>query len=210
MIDHEKLNLASGESKFDGFLNIDRADAPGVNAIIDLEDFPWPIASNSAKEVVCNHYIEHIPMETYGRRLIRMIKNSDSWESFQKRVNEVDMEAPSDGLIMFMDELYRILKPGGTATFVTPYYQGSIAWQDPTHRRGITEITYKYFDKQWRHNSKLDHYGIKSDFDVKIKGYDFHKDMTFASEDDRKFAMRAYNNVIISMYAVLTKKYVIL
>jgi hypothetical protein len=210
MIDHEKLNLASGESKFDGFLNIDRADAPGVNAIIDLEDFPWPIASNSAKEVVCNHYIEHIPMETYGRRLIRMIKNSDSWESFQKRVNEVDMEAPSDGLIMFMDELYRILKPGGTATFVTPYYQGSIAWQDPTHRRGITEITFQYFNKQWRVNSKLSHYGIKSDFDVRLKGYDYFPDVKYASDDEKKWALRTMNNVVISMYVVLTKKYDIL
>ena len=210
MISHEKLNLASGEIQIEGFLNIDKADIKGVNAIIDLEDFPWPIESNSAKEIICNHYIEHIPMETYGKRLVKIIKASSSWEQFQQRVNVIDLEGPSDGLILFMNEIYRILKPGGTVSFATPYYAGGILWQDPTHRRGITEITYKYFDKQWRINSKLMHYGITADFDVKLKGYDLYPNVNHATEEDKKFSMRCYNNIIISMYVVLTKKYDIL
>lgn len=210
MISHEKLNLASGESKFDGFFNIDRSAAKGVEAIVDLEVFPWPIESNSAEEIVCNHYIEHIPMETYGKTLVKMIQKSSSWEDFQSKVSEIDFSGPSDGLILFMNEIYRILKPGGTASFATPYYQGGILWQDPTHRRGITELTYKYFDKQWRHNSKLDHYGITTDFDVKLKGYDLFPDVTYQTDDEKKWFMRTMNNIVISMYVVLTKKHIIL
>ena len=209
MIDYEKLNLAGGQVKIDGFMTIDRVMAKNVDKVVDLEDFPWPIKSNSAKEIICSHYIEHIPMETYGKRLVKLIQASYSWEDFRERVREIDLDGPSDGLILFMDEVYRILKPGGTATFATPYYQGGILWQDPTHRRGITELTYKYFDKQWRDNSKLNHYGIKSDFDVKLKGYDMFPDIKFTTDDEKKFGMRCYNNVIISMYVVLTKKHVI-
>jgi SAM-dependent methyltransferase len=74
------------------------------------------------------------------------------------------VEHTSD-LIKFMDEVYRILKPGGKITIVAPYYNSIRCWQDPTHKRAISEMTFMYFNKGWRDMNKLDHYGIKSDFD---------------------------------------------
>lgn len=50
------------------------------------------------------------------------------------------------GFLRFMDEIWRILRPGGTLLIVTPY-AGSIGyWADPTHINGITENTWLYFD----------------------------------------------------------------
>lgn len=45
-----------------------------------------------------------------------------------------------------MNEIWRILKPGGRFVFVVPYAGSAGFWQDPTHCNGITEATLSYFD----------------------------------------------------------------
>lgn len=50
------------------------------------------------------------------------------------------------GFLRFMDEAWRVLRPGGTFMISTPY-AGSIGyWADPTHVNGCTEMTWGYFD----------------------------------------------------------------
>jgi len=40
-------------------------------------------------------------------------------------------------------------------TFVCPYYSSIRAWQDPTHKRAISEATFLYFDKDWKKPKNL-------------------------------------------------------
>ena len=108
-------------------------------------------------------------------------------------------------LIAFVDELWRIMKPGARATIIAPYYTSIRAWQDPTHKRPISEMTFMYFNKGWRDANKLDHYSIKSDFDFTY-GYQMMPDWANRAEEARVFAMRHYCNVISDIHIVLTKK----
>ena len=94
-------------------------------------------------------------------------------ESAEEIICSHYVEHTSD-LIKFMDEVYRILKPGGRIKVIAPYYNSMRCWQDPTHKRAISEATFLYFNKQWRETNKLDHYGIQSDFDF-VYGYDIKK-----------------------------------
>lgn len=48
--------------------------------------------------------------------------------------------------IKVMDEIWRVLKPGGQLAFVVPYAGSPGFWQDPTHCNGISEATMYYFD----------------------------------------------------------------
>lgn len=206
MINHPRLNLASGQTVFPGFLNIDKVRCANVNEVVDLEVFPWPIESDSAERIICNQYVEHIPHDTYAKRLVRMVQLSSSWEEFQRRVYEIDLNAPSDGLILFMDEVYRIMKVGGMINISTPYYLSDICWRDPTHVRAMTEVTFRYFNKKWRDNSLLDHYGINSDFDFHLRPYDFYEGQIFTEDHEREIAVRYYNNVIACLHVWLTKR----
>ncbi len=108
-------------------------------------------------------------------------------------------------LIAFMNELHRIMVPGGTALIRAPYYNSMRAWQDPTHTRAISEATFLYYNKDWREANKLDHYPIKCDFDYSY-GYDFTPDWAMRSEESKAFAVRHYTNVVMDIQAVLTKK----
>ena len=108
-------------------------------------------------------------------------------------------------LIKFMNEVYRILKPGGRVHFRAPYYNSMRAWQDPTHTRAISEATFLYYNKDWRVQNKLDHYPINCDFDFSF-GYDLTPDWALRSEEAKAFAIRHYTNVVSDIQAILTKK----
>lgn len=51
-----------------------------------------------------------------------------------------------DNFMKAMEELYRIMKPGGVVKVSVPYWNSSFAHIDPTHRRGFHEHTFKFFD----------------------------------------------------------------
>lgn len=55
-------------------------------------------------------------------------------------------------LTLFMAELWRVCKDGAEVHISHPYQFNVRAWQDPTHVRCINEISWFYFDKEWRGN----------------------------------------------------------
>ena len=51
--------------------------------------------------------------------------------------------------IPLMNELWRIMKPGGQLMLSTPYPGSQGYWQDPTHCNGWNEATFQYFDPRF-------------------------------------------------------------
>ncbi len=172
-----RVNLACGQTKQEGWIGVDIAKCPGVDVVHDLNKFPWPFKSDSVDEVLVSHYVEHIPLDT----------------------------PKGDGLILFMNELHRILKPGGKATILAPYYSSMRCWQDPTHRRAISEATFLYFNQGWREQNKLDHYPITANFDYAY-GYVMSPEWSGRNDELRTFAVRNYVNSVNDIQVLMTKR----
>jgi predicted SAM-dependent methyltransferase len=111
----------------------------------------------------------------------------------------------TNDLIAFMNEVYRILKPQAQILIVAPYYSHMRAWQDPTHKRAISEASFLYFNHDWMVANKLEHYGIKADFDFSY-GYSLEPMWASRSEEARNFAIKHYINVIMDVNVIMTKK----
>jgi SAM-dependent methyltransferase len=108
--------------------------------------------------------------------------------------------------VAFMEELYRVLKAGGKATIVTPYWASMRAVQDPTHKwPPVAESSYLYFNKGWRTANKLDHYAIRCDFDFTY-GYNLPPEWTMKHQEVRDHAVRHYQNVVSDLIVTLTKR----
>jgi SAM-dependent methyltransferase len=156
---------------------------------VDLFTFPWPFEDNSVDEVHCSHFIEHIPLRDVEARDIV----SNAGQGY----------AGHDMLLVFFDELYRILKPTGKATIVWPALQSKRAFQDPTHRRFIPDFTMAYLSKSERKGMKLDHYPVSCDFVASV-GYSAPDTLSLLHPEAAARRMHEGWNVIYDYIATLT------
>lgn len=72
-----KLDIGCGKSKREGFTGIDQYAMEGVDHVVDLRTFPWPVESDSVEEVHCSHFLEHLSAQErvgFYNELYRIMK----------------------------------------------------------------------------------------------------------------------------------------
>lgn len=99
-------------------------------------------------------------------------------------------------LIGFMEELYRICRPGGAVEIDVPYYTSRGAFRDPTHVRFITEDTFQYFEPPTD-------YGIRTQFRIERITYDVRKPFRWFPAYVQKRCRRYLWNVVDNMHVTL-------
>lgn len=75
--------------------------------------------------------------------------NKYPWPWDDLSADEVVAKDLLEHLVEFMpamEEIFRVLKPGGKLYLKVPYWNGWSRQADPTHRRGFHELTFKFFD----------------------------------------------------------------
>ena len=173
-----KLDIGCGQNKTPGFKGIDLSS--GADIKHDLFSFPWPIKANSVSEVVCNHFVEHIPHYIPG------------------------LEPGRDGWDYFWAEVYRICRKNATVKVVHPFARSERAFWDPTHVRYIEAVTWNYLSKQWREAQQIDHYVSQYDFEIiAMKRCGIPDDIAIGSMETKTFAFSRYWNVITELEVVL-------
>jgi predicted SAM-dependent methyltransferase len=196
MVDKTKIDLACGDSKKEGYFGIDTAAIDGVDCVHDLNVFPWPLEDNSVEDIYCNHYVEHIPHDDWQS----VLKESSSFQEFKEKA----LKDPKDGLIKFMNEVYRILKPDGKIIITVPHLQSTRAFWDPTHVRFLHDVSFYYFNKEWRDTNKISHYGIEGNFDISFS-YLIDDELMLKSDDVRNKAYKEDWNSIKDLIVELIK-----
>jgi hypothetical protein len=197
-----KLDLGSGPTPAKGFRGVDLYTGPER---VDLMRFPWPWATDSVDEVWCSHFIEHMPsahpVPVWSRD---MTEPADGlYKSVHFLQPEMEMRYP---WVQFVDELWRILKPGAKATVIHPNLKSSRAFQDPTHCDFIPVERWMYVQQGWRQANELDHPPYPTcDFDVEV-GASFAPE--FAGRTDEATAQAAaYQwDVALDLRVILTKR----
>jgi predicted SAM-dependent methyltransferase len=147
-----KLDLGSGYHPRPGYEGVDLFAA--TTHTVNLFSFPWPWEDSSVDALHSSHFLEHIPT-SYITPDNREVPSPTSAQD-------------KDLLCRFMDEAWRILKPGGEFTIVVPSARSNRAFQDPTHRRFFVAESFNYFNKTWRTSVALDHYLCSCDFEVHV------------------------------------------
>jgi glycosyltransferase involved in cell wall biosynthesis len=92
-----------------------------------------PFADDFFDYVTAHDFLEHIPRVIYT-----------VCESSMRPVRR-------NAFVELMNEVYRVLKPGGLFLSITPAYPYGVAFRDPTHVNFITDETFPmYFDNENR------------------------------------------------------------
>lgn len=173
-----RVDLACGNNLQKGFVGV---DFPKKNTQAKIEHnlltFPWPFKDSSVDEFFCSHFIEHIPHDT----------------------------TTSDPFFNFFDEVFRCLKLGGIIRTITPYYANGRAFQDPLHRRFITEATFLYLTKSWRKMNKLEHYPVKCDFEIMKIDHAISEEYNGRAQEAVQHAAMHSWNVVNDLQVILRK-----
>lgn len=149
-----RLNLGCSDRRIEGFIGVDIAPGPEVDQIVDLEG-PWPWSDSSVLEVRAHDVAEHI-----GEWYLKDWIVPQPWtDATPNRHN---------GRIHFMNELHRVLAPGGTALVEVPSAAHGVGFiTDPTHKTPWCLSLFKYFEHgTFAHQRLSKAYGITAAFRV--------------------------------------------
>ena len=136
-----------------GNLGIDvRPDRTNADLICRLGFEPIPLDDEIVDSVYCRDFLEHIPKAYYSE-------------------SEKRLRYP---IIELMNEVWRILKSGGSFTSLTPCYPNPEVHRDPTHLSVWTLESMQYFCGKY---PVAELYGIKTRFELvenRLDGFYLH------------------------------------
>lgn len=205
---YPKLDLGCGPNKQPGFIGIDKIHFPGVDVVADLTKTPWPLAADSAEEVYCSHFLEHLT------------NFEGKWER-----------------VRFFNELHRVMKPGATARLIFPHWCSTRYYGDPTHREPFSEMGFYYLRRLWRvggadkcpqcqgrkcpacgqtgeinvpanaPHADAEHnpHGYSCDFEA-VWGFSMHPSLAVRTQEFQQFATSWYKEAQQDIIATLTKR----
>jgi SAM-dependent methyltransferase len=136
------LDLGSGSSPRNPFnlrkaLSIDTGNFEHQGFVRVEFGQSLPFSNSSIASVSAFDFLEHIP------------RTGDS--------------GPTSNFVNYMEEIYRVLEPGGVFLAATPGYPRKSVFSDPTHVNYITIDTHKYFTGEVL--ARKLHYGFTGGFE---------------------------------------------
>lgn len=140
------LDVGGGANPNKGFINLDILDLPEVDIVWDFNRTPWPLPDECVLKAVASHVLEHILPTYETARLEPLVQLLVKKKVFTQKEADEELGRPSRGFLGFMDELWRVMKPGGQFAFVVPHADSPGYRQDPTHVHMMNETKMHYFD----------------------------------------------------------------
>jgi len=113
--------------------------------------------------------------------------------------------------VHFVNELFRVMKPGAKATVITPHWASCRAYGDPTHKwPPMAEFAFFYWKKEWRmaqaphtditHNPR----GFTCNFDV-TWGYSLEPGVAARNQEYQQYAIQYLKESAQDTIATLIK-----
>lgn len=106
--------------------------------------------------------------------------------------------------VHFLNELHRVLKPGGQCQIIIPHWASSRYYGDPTHKEPMSEFAFMYLNADWR-KTNAPHTDYTCDFGV-AWGYNLHPTLQTWNEERRMEAVQWFKEAAMDTVATLTKK----
>jgi hypothetical protein len=142
---------------------------------------------------------------------VELDAGKDRWPYDDSSVTEVHASHFVEHLdagerIHFVNELYRVLIPKGTASIITPHWASQRAYGDLTHKwPPVAEMWFYYLDKNWRAINAPHNDQYTCDFNC-VWGYSMHQSLTIRNAEYQQHAMSFWKEACQDMHATMTAR----
>ena len=201
-----KLDLGCGKKKQDGFLGVDRHKFEGVDGVTDLTRKTWIFDQSELG------HVKLIPLDVDGVLGFVLPDCSVSEVHCSHFLEHLEHNQRQPERARFMNELWRVLVPGGNALMITPHWASNRAYGDFTHAdKPVTEMFYLYLNKAWRESNAPDNDiaynpdGYNCDFDSDL-GYGLHPELAERPKEEHNFALHWYKEAAVELHARMIAK----
>lgn len=191
-----KIDLGCGPNKREGFIGVDCRQFDGkVDQVVNLAQRKKGIEQYhtlGAPESDCYDLFERWPWADHS---VEEAHCSHFYEHLTQK-----------GRTFFLNELYRVMIPGGKCSLIAPHFASTRAVGDLSHEwPPIGEMHFFYLSKEWRAvNAPHDDF-LHCDFDA-VWGYSMRQDLLTRNQEMQQFAMANYKEAIADIVATLTAK----
>lgn len=143
-----QLDLGGGGNPQPQYVNMDIRPLDTVDIVWNFERFPYPLPDECCIRVLASHVLEHINPTMGDPRVFPLIqlllkKKLIAPQEVKEYIGEYD-DHPI--LLRLMNEVWRIMKPGGQFMIAVPHGYSLGYSQDPTHIKSWCEASFAYFD----------------------------------------------------------------
>lgn len=175
-----KLDLGCGKNKRDGFVGVDSRPFPGVDITFDL-----------------------VQQKRDGSFLKWMWNDSSVAEAHCSHFIE-HLTPPQR--IHFVNELYRVLVPGGTCYCLVPHWASARAYGDLTHQwPPVSEFWLPYLNAEWRAANAPHNDSYTCDFDT-TSVPDLHPALRTRNQEFQQFAVHFFKEATQDMHFTLISR----
>lgn len=108
--------------------------------------------------------------------------------------------------IHFVNELYRVLKPGAKCSLIVPHWASCRAYGDLTHQwPPVSEFWFYYLSKAWRAGNAPHNDEYRCDFEA-TWGYSLRADIQARNPEFQQYAVTNFKEAVQDIIATLTKR----
>ena len=175
-----RLDLGCGPNPKEGHLGVDVIAYNDNVLAFDLRHAPWPWESSSVDSAHCSHFLEHLT------------NLNEKWER-----------------VIFFNELYRVMKPGGQCQLIIPHWASNRYYGDPTHKEPFSEMGFYYLDPNWRkvnapHTDVSNNRNGYNCYWNCTWGYSLHPEVNVRGADYQKHAMAFFKEACQDIICTMT------
>jgi SAM-dependent methyltransferase len=108
----------------------------------------------------------------------------------------------------FMNEAFRVLKPGGQLSLVVPHWSSMRAITDPLAEwPPLCESSFMVYNRRWRESEQMTDLPLTCDFgDVYGYGHSLDPDIAVRNDEFQQQAKKHWVNAILDLHVTLTKQ----
>ena len=176
------LNLGCGSNYIEGAVNVDHPGMKGkVKADVwyDLEKcVVLPKEHRESTGIFMGDGLEYAlscyltPSKVYPAKYEPKMSDLNTLEDHFDKIILRHVFEHVRNVIPMMEEIYRLLKPGGTVEITCPYWTSIWAWGDIGHVRAVNEMSFVWFSKEHykknrEENTSCSYYEPDCDFEIK-------------------------------------------